>query len=105
MIKAKFFYQQNEKIIERFEITGHAESVASGEKDLVCAGVSAIVFGILNSLNEDNLEIIVEENIVKIDVKKHNINNEIILNTLYTSLKTIEESNKKYIIVKTKLRR
>ncbi len=95
MIKAIFSYS-NKNIIS-FTISGHAESVKKGENDLVCAGVSSVVFGILNSLDEKYLIIKIEENNISINIKELNQKNSIILDVLFTSLKTIEDRNEKYL--------
>lgn len=83
------------------EIKGHAGSGPYGH-DLVCSGVSALVTGCLNSINEpNNFKIVLKEghfNVVKIgDISGHD---EIVLETLITGLKTIEESYKQFIQIK-----
>ncbi len=98
MINSQFYYNDDNQIIY-FEIFGHAESTPRGQDDLVCAGVSAIVFGILNSLDisENNIDINIEENFIEIKVNFFLEKNQIILETLFNSLKTIEERNEKFI--------
>ncbi|MBR2506212.1 MAG: ribosomal-processing cysteine protease Prp [Bacilli bacterium] len=83
------------------EIKGHAGSGPYGH-DLVCSGVSALVTGCLNNINEpNNFKIVLKEghvNVVKIgDISEHD---EIVLETLITGLKTIEESYKQFIQIK-----
>lgn len=97
MIKAK--YLTNNSKFEFFEITGHAQTTKNVVNDLVCAGVSSIVFGILNSLNQDEITIEVSDNLVII---KENCNdeNEIILKVLLKSLKTVESSYQEFIKIK-----
>lgn len=101
MITAKFVYK--DKIFNKFEISGHASESNEQENNLVCAGVSAIVFGILNSLNEKFLKISVFDNLITIKELKYDQENEIILKTLYKSLKTIAQDHKKYLkIIETR---
>lgn len=83
-------YKNNKELF--FSIKGHANY--SENNDLVCAGVSSIVFGILNSLKSHNFkgEIKVEEN--KILIKDETIENnniKIVFETLIIQLKTVED--------------
>lgn len=88
----------HKKNIKKVTISGHANSKKHNEKyDLVCAGVSSIVYGIINSLNENDVKINIDNGFVEILIKRNTIESKIILNVLHTSLKTIEENNKKYI--------
>ena len=79
--------------ITHWETSGHAEYAEKGE-DLVCAAVSAIVFGLLNACSETDPQVCckVEENRITID---HSSGNEVIDHFLTCALyqvKTIEES-------------
>lgn len=49
MIKIKMYRQTNDSTIRSFSIKGHADYDQSG-KDIVCAGVSAIAVGTVNSI-------------------------------------------------------
>lgn len=86
------------KNIKKFIVSGHAEYDEAG-KDLVCAGVSAIVIGGINALENEiaNLSIINKKNELGVEVINDNDKIQIILNTIYIQLKTIEESYSKYI--------
>lgn len=83
MIKVSFYYQTNN--IVRTEVEGHANFDQYG-KDIVCAGISAIVFGSLNAL--DNLvnqaEIKIDQTDAKIviTVLKPTNDNQMILKTM-----------------------
>lgn len=98
MVKVRIVFQQ-EKILE-FHINDHANSDIHGQ-DLVCAGVSCISVGILNTLNElyeDACELYMNEAHVRIIVK--DMNNEgvqIILKTMYIQLLTMEENYSEFI--------
>ncbi len=97
MIKA-IFRKENNKY-KNFEISGHANSIKGNEYyDMVCAGVSSIVFGILNSFEDrSNINIEIKENFIKIDILDLTSEINIIFKVLEKSLKTILESNEKYI--------
>ena len=81
-------------------IKGHSGKAEYG-KDLVCAAVSACSVGAINALeNPQNFNLIVEEGNVQIraitTITKHD---QIVLETLVTQLKTIEETDPKYVKV------
>lgn len=86
------------KNIKKLIASGHAEYDEAG-KDLVCAGVSAVVIGGINALENEmaNLSIINKKNEIGVDVINDNDKIQVILNTIYIQLKTIEESYSKYI--------
>ena len=98
MIKVLFTKKSNH--INYFEISGHAITNTNQKDDLVCAGVSAIVFGILNSLDKyknsqteiklGKNQIIIYNNIVDAKI-------DLILDILYIQLLTIYKTNKNYI--------
>lgn len=91
-----------EEEILNVRISGHAYSGEPGH-DLVCAGVSSVVFGTLNSIEEveTSFKITVNEGLVELTPLYQPSNtNKIILKVLITSLKTIEESYGKYIQVR-----
>lgn len=80
-------------------VKGHAQSAEAG-KDLVCAGVSAVTIGALNSLtdSDSSFDIEIKDGYVKV-IPEHRMTyeNEIVMNVLITSLKTIAESYREYI--------
>lgn len=81
-------------------VSGHSNYDEHG-KDIVCAGVSAIVTGGLNALaveNKNKFTCCVKEGYVNINIldsKDDNI--QLIMDVIVTQLRTIEESYKKYI--------
>ena len=81
-------------------VSGHSNYDEHG-KDIVCAGVSAIVVGGLNSLGIENKKSIsyrVDDGYVNLDVLDiENDNIQLIMNVIVVQLRTIEESYKKYI--------
>ena len=86
--------------ITRWETSGHAEYAEKGE-DLICAAVSAIVFGLLNAVTETEpaVEWKVEDDRITI---VHSQGNETVDHFLTCALyqcKTIEESYPEFVRV------
>ena len=81
-------------------IQGHANSAEEG-KDIVCAAVSAISVGGINALqNPDNFNLKVEKGDVEVSVKSAaNEHDYQVLETMLIQLKSVEETNSKYIKV------
>ncbi|MCH3976239.1 MAG: ribosomal-processing cysteine protease Prp [Bacilli bacterium] len=99
MIRVNAHFLDNQ--INYIEITGHAGSGEYGH-DLVCAGVSAITIGCLNSLNKpDSYQIVVEEGYVLVKEKSvpepHDI---IVLETMYRALKSVAKNEADYVKVR-----
>ena len=96
--------KNNSKIIS-FEVSGHSNYDEKG-KDIVCAGVSAIVVGGINALINENkkaIEYECKEGYSKVFVKDiGNDNIAKILDVITTQLYTIEESYPKFIKIKEK---
>ena len=86
------------KDVKSLTVSGHANYDKYG-KDIVCAGVSAVVTGGINALENqvENIEIINEENLLGVKVINSNEYIQIVLNTILIQLETIENSYKKYI--------
>ena len=97
----KVLIKREEKEFKSLEIKGHANSAEYG-KDLVCAAVSAVVTGALNNLeNPNDFNIKLEEGYSLVEAQKTvSSHDEIVLETLIVSLKTIEESYGKFIQIK-----
>ena len=79
-------------------VSGHAEAAPYG-KDLVCAAVSGIVFGLCNALDQiAGIETIsVTDNTVTISVDHPDDLSETIMRTGLIQLKTVGEKNQNYI--------
>ena len=100
MIKVKYCIDDNN--YTRLDVKGHAESDDYG-KDLICASVSSIMFGLMNAMDEikdvtikelnNHIEIINES-------KSRKANN--YLELALIQLKTIEESYGEFIKVERK---
>jgi len=88
--------------IVSLEVSGHAGSAEKG-KDLVCAAVSAISFGLCNALDQSGseAEIKVESNRIRIQASGSDQNTETILRTGLIQLKTVEETNGSYLNIQT----
>ena len=109
MISAHFF-RNDDGNIERFRITGHAESGPYGQ-DIVCAAVSATAIGTTNSLqNLAGIDASIttdEQNGGLLDVKvpaavdkEKILICQVLLENLFGTLQSIENKYKKYISVK-----
>ncbi len=79
------------------QVSGHAGYAEKGE-DIVCAGVSAILFGGLNALDElcaKECDIRVEENRVTVNVRGTKGNE--ICQVLLIQLETVSEKYEKFV--------
>ena len=98
----KIIVTRKESKIISIEVSGHANYESKG-KDIVCAGVSAVVVGGFNALAEynPNLDIVVTNKVSKVNIKDIDDNNiQSILNTIYVQLNTIYKSYPKNISIK-----
>ncbi|AHB36101.1 ribosomal-processing cysteine protease Prp [Spiroplasma apis] len=100
MVVAEFYKENNSffKII----ISGHANSDKYG-KDLVCAGITAIVNGSLNAFDKKcgkNVEIIVEENKISIIILESDKLLQEFVDFLKIQLETIQIQYPKNIKIK-----
>ena len=81
-------------------VSGHSNYDEHG-KDIVCAGVSAVVTGGLNALiieNKKKISYRVNDGYVNVDVLDIDDDNlQKIMDVIVVQLKTIEESYKKYV--------
>lgn len=97
MIRVTVYYQNNLPV--GLNVKGHAGSGPYGH-DLVCAAVSSIITGGLNSFKDEDIKsCTLDEGLADFEIV---INDEsiIIMNTIITQLKTIEETNPKNIKIK-----
>ena len=97
MIRVTVYYQNNLPV--GLKVKGHAESGPYGH-DLVCAAVSSIITGGFNSFKEEDIvSCTLDEGLAELEIVQ-NDESIIILDTIITQLKTIEESNPKNIKIK-----
>lgn len=95
-------FSEHKGSIKKIEISGHALSAPKGS-DLVCAGVSSISVGILNTIDTilpNTCEMKMSEALINIRVKKDSEQLQTILKTLWIQLLTIETDYGKYIKLK-----
>ncbi len=71
--------------------------------DIICAGISSIVFGTMNALDKNNFKgkINIDKKENKISILEIAIKEQQIIDTMFWQLKTIEDKYKKNIIIKT----
>ena len=101
MIKVKYTYKNNHYV--SLNVKGHAEFSEKG-KDLVCASVSSIVFGLMNALDELNKKVVINEldNEINIVNDSKNSKADDYIELAIFQLKTLEESYEKYVKVERK---
>lgn len=87
--------------INLIEIKGHAGSDDYG-KDLVCAAVSAISFGLCNALDllDTDATISIGNNLIRIECNNPDEKLDTILQTGLIQLKTVQEQNNSYLNIK-----
>ena len=97
----KVLINQEGKNFKSLEVKGHANSAPHGE-DLICAAVSSIVTGGLNNLNNPkDFNLKLSEGYAYVEAKDSiSSHDEVVIETIITSLKTIEESYGKFIQIK-----
>src|SRR5690625_2447616 len=108
MITATFFHKN--KSVQAFEISGHAESGPYGY-DLVCAGVSAISFGMVNAISalckiemdivqesSGYLQVTIPDDLSR-DVRERV---QLLLEGMMISLETMEREYSQFITIKRK---
>ncbi|MDH6366763.1 MULTISPECIES: ribosomal-processing cysteine protease Prp [Breznakia] len=97
MVKVKIDTKADQ--ITQVVIKGHADSAEHGQ-DLVCAGVSSIAVGILNTLHvmdENACSLEMNDAFIKIVVINNTETVQTVLKTLYIQLKTMVENYSAYI--------
>ena len=109
MIAVKVFYESNR--ITAFELSGHAESGPYGY-DLVCAGVSAVSFGVVNAIDalckiDLEIELANEGGYLHVSIP-NDMNQELsdkvqlLLEGMIISLQTIEREYSQFIKIDSK---
>lgn len=93
-------FKKNKNYYWYFSINNHTGK--NQREKLVCAGISAVVFGILNTLESTKIQSYINKSKNKIIITKISSNGEIqiIINTLYICLKTIEDKYPDLILIK-----
>ncbi|MFA6666773.1 MAG: ribosomal-processing cysteine protease Prp [Bacilli bacterium] len=99
MIKVNYHVVDGDVI--DFSVLGHADYKKSNGIDLVCACVSSIVIGGLNAIKDDkNYLMHVESGDVVVKVQKPNNDDNIVIKTIITQLKTLETKYSNNIVIK-----
>lgn len=101
MVKVKIVKLKDS--IKEINITGHANFADAG-KDIVCAGISSICIGLLNSIDEMAREssiITINEDQINIKVVNNSQLIQNILNVGYYQLKTVEEQYPENLKIKS----
>ena len=99
MVKVNVKHKEN-KVIS-LTMKGHADFAKEGQ-DLVCAGASSIVVGMMNALGEmapETCDFLMKKGHVEILVKKVCDHNQILLEALIYQLKTLQETYSQYITI------
>ena len=99
----KVIYEVKDDEYLSLEVSGHAEYDESG-KDLICASVSSIVFGLMNALDALKQDVEIKQLTNKITIINHSSSNIVqdYLQLTMMQLKTIEESYGDFIKVERK---
>lgn len=99
MISANFHYNINK--VSSYEMDGHAYAGEPGE-DLVCAAVSAVVFGLTNAiidLDESELTVKMEDGYLLVENVPLSEAAQVLIQGMIISLRTIAEDNFQYLTV------
>ena len=97
MIKIVIKRDVSSQKIVQIEVKGHANSDEYG-KDLVCAAVSSVITGGMNALLDKDYDFKLDEGhayIKALDIPSDY--DSVVLKTIEVQLKTIEESDPKYV--------
>jgi uncharacterized protein YsxB (DUF464 family) len=99
----KVNFDLNDSKYKSIKVEGHAMFANKG-KDIVCAGISAIIFGTLNALDANEFTGLIDINkskgIITIDKISSDEKTQTIIDTMFYQLKTIEQEYKKYIKIR-----
>jgi len=89
------------KGVRKIKVSGHANSAAYG-KDLVCAAVSAVMFGLANALDQltSSAEVEIGENLITLKADESDETGMTILNAGLIQLETIQETNSDFMSIK-----
>ncbi|MFD2612578.1 ribosomal-processing cysteine protease Prp [Paenibacillus gansuensis] len=105
MIRVLIRRRQEDRSISGYTVTGHALYADPG-KDIVCAGVSAVAVGTVNSIEalaSEGLETEMEDGFLRVEVPllegDAQERAQLLLESMVVMLKTIKESYGKYISI------
>lgn len=96
------------EFIKQVTVGGHADYAEHGS-DIVCAGVSAVIFGLINAVDEldEDVEFDISANedvtgYVTYRSLKSTDKEQLLLNAMLIALKTIEENYSDYITIEVR---
>ena len=94
----KILIRTEENSFKSLEVKGHASSAPHGE-DLVCAAVSAVITGGFNNIKDiKNFNIELKEGYASLEaIGPISSHDQTVIETIITSLKTIEDGNEKFV--------
>lgn len=94
----RVLYGSEDSHYDYINVKGHAMSDDYG-KDLICAGVSSIMFGLMNAIDmvDSDANISMKENEITIELSHTSDKTDNYLELAILQLKTIEESYSQYI--------
>lgn len=100
MIRATFIVSANDHYVG-FHMEGHADFDEHG-KDIVCAGVSAIAYGMFNSifaLTNTKPNVTIKDGLMDVANIATTDDVQLLMKSLEVSLKTVEEEYSEYISI------
>lgn len=99
MVKVNIKHKED-KVIS-LTMKGHADFAEEGQ-DLVCAGASSIVVGMMNALDKmapETCDFLMKKGHVEILVKKVCETNQMLLNAMIVQFQTLQETYSQYITI------
>ena len=94
--------------IKQVTVDGHADFSEHGS-DIVCAGVSAVVFGLVNAIDELDEDVVFDISASEDETGhltyrslKSTNSEQLLLQAMLVALKTIEENYSEYITIETR---
>jgi uncharacterized protein YsxB (DUF464 family) len=87
--------------IHMLKVTGHATSAPYG-KDLVCAGVSAVVTGGFNALAMQHCRIKNKDGLAEVQIDQFDMHNQHVLAVILVQLQTMVEAFPEFVSIKIK---
>lgn len=100
MTKANIF--KTDDTINKINLSGHAFFAEYGQ-DIVCSAISMVCYTVANQLfiiQEKNVNVKIDEGFFEISIEEVNHDNQLLLNTLVTGIRMIEEEYENAIKIK-----
>ena len=89
------------KKIGHLLVSGHSEYASKGN-DIVCAGISAILYAGINTLSKDSFQITIDDGFAEVKAKDKKISEKdaIVFDVMLNGFKSIQEQHSKNITIK-----